>query len=174
MTDNRNRCVYIYSHPGQHVRCIQLSGGLNPWRALTDQSDGYVFTHGSAGQLVWVSSAGQVTRRYTDTPAVCASRITDYGTHLLVSDTSNKCVHVVTREGRHDGHMITDIDHTHVCLDSVGRRLWVASKEKDGWSGHVMKMSYTPQSSAVMSPMTSALTSSVCSLILKVNLPQLR
>ena len=58
-------------------------------------------------------------------------------------------------EGRHDGHLNTDIDHTCVCLDPAGRRLWVAYKGQDD-KKHVMEMSYTPQSSAVTSPMTSA------------------
>ena len=84
----------------------------------------------------------------------------------------NNCVHIVTREGRHNGHLITGIDPICVCLYPAGRRLWVAYKGQ-GRKSHVMEMSYTPQSSAVTSPVTSALTSSVCSLTLKVNLPKI-
>ena len=79
---------------------------------------------------------------------------------------------MVTREGRHDGHLITDIDATCVCLDPAGRRLWVAYKGNN-WMTHVMDMSYTSQSPVVTSQVTSALTYSVCSLTLKVNLPKI-
>ena len=56
-----------------------------------------------------------------------------------MSDFDNHCVHIVTREGRHDGHLITDIDPTCGCLDPAGRRLWVAYKEKDK-KAHVMEI----------------------------------
>ena len=182
VADYDNRRVYVYSHPGQHVTCLQLSGDVYPHQALTDQSDGYVVRHRwSVDQLLWVNSAGQVTRRYTDQPAVCAHHIVDDGTCLLVSDPLNHCVHIVTREGRHDGHLITDIDPTSVCLDPAGRRLWVAYNGKDN-KRHVMEMSYTPQSSRVTSsvtscdtsPITSPVTSTpIVSLTLKVTLPKI-
>ena len=172
VTDHRNSLVYVYSHHGQHVKCLQLSRDVSPWLAVTDQSDGYVVSHGSPGQLVWVNSVGQATRSYTDQPAVRSEHIVDNGTDLLVSDLHYRCIHIVTREGRHDGHLITDIDPTYVCLEPAGRCLWVAYKGKDD-KRHVMEMSYTPQSPAVTSPVTSALTSSVCSLTLKVNLPSI-
>ena len=92
---------------------------------------------------------------------VSADHMIDDGTYLLVSDPDHHCVHRVTMEGKHDGHLITDIDPTRVCLDPAGRRLWMAYKGKDD-NRHVMEMSYTPQSSAVMSPVTSAMISSVC------------
>ena len=172
VTDNGNRCIYTYSHHGLHATCLQLSRGINVLHAVTDQSDGYMVRHEYSGQLLWINSAGQVTRHYADQPAVRPRHIVDDGTDLLVSDLDNHCVHIVTREGRHDGHLITDIDPTCVCLDPAGRRLWVAYKGKDD-KKYVMEMSYTPQSSAVTSPMTSALNSSVCSLTLKVNLPKM-
>ena len=167
--------VYIYSHPGQHVTCLQLSQRVDPNEVLTDQSDGYVVRHGN--HLSWVNNAGQETGSYTGQPDVrpqniSARHIVDDGTYLLVSDFQNHCVHKVTREGKHDGHLITDIDSTCVCLDPAGRRLWVAYKGKDN-KRPVMEMSYTPQSSAVTSPMTSALRPSVCKLTLKVNLPKI-
>ena len=188
VADCDNRRVYVYSHPGRHVTCLQLSGDVYPWQAQTDQSDGYVVTHRWPGQLSWVNSAGQVTRHYTDQPDVRSYHIIDDGTYLLVSDLHHHCVHIVTREGRHDGHLITDIDPTCVCLDSAGRRLWVAYRGKDD-KRHVMEMSYTPQSSylpatlpatsTVTSPDTSPVTSSntsfspVVSLTLKVTLPKI-
>ena len=73
-----------------------------------------------------------------------------------MSDLYHRCVHIVTKEGRHDGHLITDIDPTCVCLDPAGRRLWVAYKGKDD-KRYVMEMSYTPQLSAVTSQVTPAL-----------------
>ena len=188
VADGDNRRVYVYSHPGQHITCLQLSGDVYPWQALTDQSDGYVVRHGWPGQLSWVNSAGQVTRRYTDQPAVRPEHIIDSGRHLLVSDLQNRCVHILTREGRHEGHLITDIHPTCVCLDPAGRRLWVAYRGKDGRT-HVMEMSYTPRSSClpatspatspVTSPATSRVTSCntsfspVVSLTLKVTLPKI-
>ena len=162
VADSGDKRVYVYSHP---VTCLQLSRDVDPYQALTDQSDGYVVSHGRL--LSWVNSAGQVTCRYTDQPDVCAHHIIYDGTDLLVSDLDNHCVHIVTREGRHDGHLITDIDPTCVCLDPAGRRPWVAYKGKNDMM-RVMEMSYTAQSSV-----TSALTSSVCSLTLKVNLPKI-
>ena len=171
VADFMNRRVYVFSHPGRHFKCLQLSGDVYPFQMLSDHSDGYVVNHDLSGQLSWVNSAGQEIRRYSDQPDVCAHHIVDDGTHLLVSDIQNHCVHIVTREGRHDGHLITDIDPTCVCLDPAGRRLWVAHKGKDG-KRKVMEMSYTPQSSTVTSPVTSALTASVCSLTVKVNLPK--
>ena len=163
VADCGNRRVCVYSHPGRVVTCLQLSGDVKPHQALTDQSDGYVVRHGwPVDQLLWVNSAGQVTRSYTDQPAVCAHHIVDDGTCLLVSDPLNHCVHIVTREGRHDGHLITDIDPTSVCLDPAGRRLWVAYNGKDN-KRHVMEMSYTPQSSRVTSSVTSCDTSPVTS-----------
>ena len=180
--------VYVYSHPGRHVTCLQLPGDVYPWQALTDQSDGYVVKDGWSGQLSWVNSAGQVTRHYTDQPAVCPNHIIDDGTRLLVCDHHNHCVHIVTRDGRHDGHLMTYIDPTCVCLDPAGRRLWVAYEGKDGRT-HVMEMSYTPRSSClpatspatspVTSPATSRVTSCntsfspVVSLTLKVTLPKI-
>ena len=188
VADCDNRRVYVYSHPGQHITCLQLSGDVYPWQALTDQSDGYVVRHGWSSQLSWVNSAGQVTRRYTDQQAVCPDHIIDDGTRLLMSDFRNRCVHKVTREGRHDGHLITDIDPACVCLDPAGRRLWVAYNGK-GNKAHVMEMSYTPRSSClpatspatspVTSPATSRVTSCntsfspVVSLTLKVTLPKI-
>ena len=162
VADSGDKRVYVYSHP---VTYLQLSRDVDPYQALTDQSDGYVVSHGRL--LSWVNSAGQVTCRYTDQPDVCANHIIYDGTDLLVSDLDNHCVHIVTREGRHDGHLITDIDPTCVCLDPAGRRPWVAYKGKDDMM-RVMEMSYTAQSSV-----TSAQTSSVCSLTLKVNLPKI-
>ena len=145
LTDSCNNRVYVYSHLGQHVPCLQLlSCDLNPWHAVTDQSDGYVVTHGFSCQLSWVNSAGQVTGHYTDTPDVRPDHVLDDGTDLLVSDPYNHCVHMVTREGRHGGYLITDIEPTCVCLDPAGRCLWVACNEKDG-NIHVMEMSYTPR-----------------------------
>ena len=173
VTDGSKSCVYVYSQPGQQVTSLQLAGGLKLCLALTDQSDGYVLEDVyHPGQLVWLNSAGQETRRYTGQPAVRPEHIVEDGTNLLVSDSHNNCVHIVTREGRHNGHLITGIDPICVCLYPAGRRLWVAYKGQ-GRKSHVMEMSYTPQSSAVTSPVTSALTSSVCSLTLKVNLPKI-
>ena len=126
-----SHCVYVYSHPGKHVTCLQLAGDVDPYHVLTDQSDGYVVRHGNPYQLLWLNSAGQMTCRYTYQPDVCPDHIVYNGKHLLVTDTHNCCVHIVTREGRHDGHLITDIDPTCVCLDPAGRRLWVAYKGKD-------------------------------------------
>ena len=188
VADCGNRRVYVYSHPGRHITCLQLPGDVSSSQALTDQSDGYVVRHGWSGQLSWVNSAGQVTRHYTDQPDVRSYHIIDDGTYLLVSDLRHHCVHIVTRDGRHDGHLITDIDPTCVCLDPAGRRLWVAYRGEDD-KRHVMEMSYTPQSSylpatlpatsTVTSPDTSPVTSSntsfspVVSLTLKVTLPKI-
>ena len=188
VADCDNRRVYVYSHPGRHITCLQLSGDVYPWQALTDQSDGYVVRDGWSVHLSWVNSAGQVTRRYTDQPAVRPEYIIDSGRHLLVSDLQNRCVHILTREGRHEGHLITDIHPTRVCLDPAGRRLWLAYRGKDGRT-QLMEMSYTPRSSClpatspatspVTSPATSRVTSCntsfspVVSLTLKVTLPKI-
>ena len=163
VADYSGRRVYVYNHPGQYVTRLQLSCDEKPWQALTDQSDGYVVRLGYNAQLVWVNSAGQVTRRYTDQPNIRPHHIVDDGTYLLVSDPDHHCVHIVTREGRHDGHLITDIDPTCVCLDPAGRRLWVAHRWKDG-KKHVMKMSYTPSLLDPVSPVTSQVTSPATSL----------
>ena len=143
---NSHNRVYVYSHPGQQVSCLQMSGAMRPLQALADQSHGYVVRCSSSKQLLWVNSSGQVTHRYSDQPAVNADHILDDGTDILVSDSENHCVHIVTRWGRHDGHLITDLDPTCVCLDPAGRRLWVAYKGNDN-NRHVMEMSYTPRTS---------------------------
>ena len=154
VADCDDSCVYVYSHPGQHVTCLKLLQDVYPYQVLTDQSDGYVI-RGGVFQLSWVNSADQETRCYSD-----QSTVTVLPYHM-VDDVHNNCVHLVTRDGRHGGHLITDIHSECVCLDPAGRRLWVAYKGKDGMR-HVMEISYKPQSQ-VKSPESSGLTSSVCS-----------
>ena len=181
VTDYLNNCVYVYSHPGQQVTCLQMSRDVKPWQALSVQSGGYVIRDGN-NLLVWASSDGQLTRRYDDQPAVYGHHIIDDGCDLLVSDPNHHCVHIVTREGRHDGHLITDIDPTCVCLDPADHRLWVAYNGKDG-KKHVMEMSYPPRSSDAATVVTSCSTSRVTScvtsaspvvsLTLKVTLPKI-
>ena len=148
--------------------------GVKPYQALTDQSDGYVIRHGHPYQLLWANSASQVTRRYTDQPAIFPYHMVDDDTDLLVSDPHNHCVHRVTREGRHDGHLITNKDPTSVCLDPAGSRLWVTYKEKDE-RRYMMAMSYIPKSSPVPSYVTSRVTSAShhASLTLKNILPKI-
>ena len=165
VADIDNSCVYVYSDPGQHIMCLQLSLDVKPHQVLTDQDDGYMVRHYGGQLFSWINSAGQVTSHYTDQPVVRPHHIVDDGTYLLISDIDNHCVHVVTREGRHDGHLITDINPTCVCFDPDLRRLCVSYRGDDN-NRHVMEMSYTPQSSAVMQ------ASSVCTLTLKVLLPR--
>ena len=119
VTDCKNNCVYFYSHPGQHVTCLQLSRDVNPWQALIGQCDGYVISYGHPipCQLLWVNSAGDEALSYTDQPDVRPHHMIDDGTYLLVADLHNHCVHRVRRKGKHDGHLITDIDPTCICLD---------------------------------------------------------
>ena len=92
----------------------------------------------SGSELSWVNSAGQLTRRYADHPDIRSHRIVDDGNDLLVSDLDSQSVHKVSRDGRHDGHLITDLDPTCVCLDPAGRRLWVAYEGNDD-KRHVME-----------------------------------
>ena len=170
VADRINSRVYVYNHPGKHVICLQLSAGVHPWQVLSDQSDGYVVCY--PGQLAWINSVGEVTRRYTEQPAVSPRYIMDDGTDLLVSDRDNNCLHIVTKEGSHYGKLITDIDPRCVCLDPAGRRLWVAYEAKDHViERHVIELSYMPRSS---SPVTSRVTSdpTIVSLTLKVTLPR--
>ena len=86
VADWRNNRVYVYSHPGQHVTCLQLSHDMRPLLVLADQSDGYVVKHGSPCQVSWENRYGEVTRYYTDQPNVCAFHIADIGKYLLISD----------------------------------------------------------------------------------------
>ena len=137
--------VYVYSDPGQEVTCLQLSHNWALWQVLAGQSGGYVVSYGLFGELSWVNSGGHVTRHYSDRPSVHAHHTVDDGCDLLVSDPDHHCVHIVTREGRHDGHLITDIDPTCVCLDPAGHRLWVAYKGNDN-NRHVIEMAYTTRS----------------------------
>ena len=123
VTDHDNHCVHVYSHPGKHVMSIQLSGVENLRNVLSDQSDGFVITHGFPFKFSWVNSAGQETHQYTGQPHGLPNYILDDGTKLLVSDRLNRCAHMVTRDGRHHSYLITDIDPTCVCLDPAGRRL---------------------------------------------------
>ena len=100
-----NRYVYVYSHPGQHVTCLQLPlGGLGS-HVLGNKSGGYVIVQKCnmsdddcdsddairSDHLVWMNSAGQVTGHYTDQPALIACHIVDNGAHLLASDPENHC-----------------------------------------------------------------------------------
>ena len=144
VNDHDNRCLYVYGYPGDHITCLQLEE-VYPSQALTDQSDGYVTRCGRTNELSWVDSAGQLTHRYTDQPDINSYHMIANFTDLLVSDRHNHCVHIVTMKGRHDGHLITDIDPTCVCLDPDHHRLWVAYVGKDKMT-HVMEMSYTPTS----------------------------
>ena len=109
VTDNTNGRLYIYNQPGPHVKCVQLSPDLSPCQAISDQNDGYVITHGVFnGQLVWVDSSGQELHRYDDNHLVSAYHIIDDGARVLVTDRAHHKVHIVTREGKHRGHLITD------------------------------------------------------------------
>ena len=145
--------INVYGHFGEYVRLIQLSAGLHyPMQVLTDQSDGFVVTNlirgGGGVGLTWVNSAGEKVRSYDEKPRVQPDDIVNDGTDLIVSDRQSCCVHIVTMQGKHDGHLITDIDPTCVCLDPVSRRLWVAWSPED-CEVQVIEMSYTPRSSPV-------------------------
>ena len=85
VTDCKNNCVYFYSHPGQHVTCLQLSRDVNPWQALIGHSDGYVIRHDHPipCQLLWVNGAIDEAHSYTDQPDVRPHHMIDDDTYLL-------------------------------------------------------------------------------------------
>ena len=144
--DTSTSRVYVYSHPVQPGTYIQLPNDVKPVLAVSDPAGGYVIIDMMSG-LVWVTSAGQVTRRYTDKPAVSPRDMAFYGADLLVVDSAKNCVHVVDGEGKHAGHLVTgkqgvrtptcisvDIDHQCVWLGHSGQR---GNRE-------VMRIEYTP------------------------------
>ena len=149
VTDADNSRIYIYSHLGKHVTCLQLSSDMYLYQSLTDESDSYVVRNGTSGQLMWVNSSGDVKRRYADQPAVLVDNMVDDGVDLLVSDVKNHCVHIVTREGRYEGQLITDIDPTCFCLDPDGCCLWVAYEGKKG-KRQVLELPYKPRSNITL------------------------
>ena len=109
VSDFHNRRLYIYSQPVQTGVCVQLPQGVHSLPAVSDPSGGYVVS--DFYKLVWVTSGGQVTRRYTEQPAVSAFHMVYQGSHLLAADQDNHCVHKVTREGSHAGHLLTEHKH---------------------------------------------------------------
>ena len=175
VTDFYDNRVYVYSHPGDYGMCVQLPDGVNPRHFLAEEADECVVIYGMFRNcLAWVNSAGEVTRHYTGELAVCPHHVVDEGTHLLVSDRHNRCVHILTRDGGHSGYLITDIDPTYVCLDPAGRRLWVAHQKREGLTTttHVIEMPYTPVSLRPTSAFTSTTDSQSTKITLAVNLPK--
>ena len=134
--DRVNCRLYVYSRPVQTNTCVQLPPGMKPCVAVSDHSGGYVVSDDY--KLVWVTSAGQVTRGYTDQPAVSAWDLAHDGTDLLVADSHNHCVHVVNREGRHAGHLLTQEQTRYPS------RLSTNEDSKCQWLGH-RGQDYKPQ-----------------------------
>ena len=96
----------MYSNPVQPGTYVQLPQDVKPVLAVSDPAGGYVIIDRGKG-LVWVTSAGQVTSRYADQPAFSPHDMAFYGSDLLVVDNYHNCVHVVTGEGKHAGHLVT-------------------------------------------------------------------
>ena len=96
--------------------------------------------------FVWVNSAGNVTRCYTGKPFIYTSSIVYNGTDWLVSDWENKCVHVVTSEGKHGGYLITKkqglIMPGPMCVDNEHHCVWLGCHDKDR-KPQVMKVDYS-------------------------------
>ena len=146
VTDYHNSRLYIYCQPVQTGACVQLSQDVKPHTAVSDPSGGYLIRD-QGNELVWVASGGQVTRRYNDQPDICAVHMVHRGTDWLVADSDNHCIHVVTGEGRHAGHLVTgqqggenpwgiSVDTDHHCV-------WVGNTDHHG-KHNMMKVEYSP------------------------------
>ena len=145
VSDYDNRRLYMYSQPVQTGVCVQLPQDVKPLSAISDPSGGYVVSDEHC-KLVWVTSSGQVTRRYTDQPAVSAWHMVHQGSHLLVVDSDNHCIHRVTREGGHTGHLLTKHKHnvhypTRVWSDKAHHCLWLGHWTQDN---QIIKAEYSP------------------------------
>ena len=146
VSDYYNRRLYIYYQPVQTGACVQLPHDVHPMTAVSDPSGGYLIRD-QGNKLVWVASGGQVTHRYIDQPAVCAAHMVHRGTDWLVTDPNNHCIHVVTGEGRHAGHLVTDQQWfrvpTCISVDTDHHCVWVGHTGQD-WKKQMMKMEHSP------------------------------
>ena len=166
VSDSYNKYIYIYIQPGPYTSRVQMPKDVIPRQALTDPTGGYVVINGYGGELVWVTSNGEVTRRYTDNESVAARFMVDDGDQLLVVDRNLPCVHKINYDGGHDGH-VTNSDRAvkeprRMCLDAQRCRMWIAHKNKETRDTQIMEMSYAPR------------LSSVTNLTLSVTLPRLK
>ena len=147
VSDYTNSRLYMYSQPVQTGTCVQLSWDVRPQTAVSDPSGGYLIRD-QGNKLVWVASGGQVTHRYNDQPAVRAAHMVHRGTDWLVTDPDNQCIHVVTGEGRHAGHLIIGqqgVWHpTRISVDTDYHCVWVGNTGQDGETKEMMKVEHSP------------------------------
>ena len=144
--DYDNGRLYVYSQPLHKGNYIQLTKGVKPRVAVSDPTGEYMVS--DEYRLVWVNEAGLVTRRYKDQPAVVSRHMVHDGTDWLVADRDNRCIHVVTEEGKHGGYVVTKKQGvrkpTRVCVDADRHRLWLGDRSQDD-KGHIMKVEdYSP------------------------------
>ena len=146
VADYINNRLHVYSHPVQMGTCIQLPQSVQPRVAVSDPTGGYIISD-QGYKLMWVTSDGQVTHRYTDQPAVSAYHMVHDGTDWLVTDHHNHCVHVVTGEGRHAGHLVPDQQGvgypTCISVYIDNHCVWFGYRDQDG-KKHMMKVEYLP------------------------------
>ena len=135
--------VFTYSRPLEDGTCSELS--LQGIFMANDLAGGYsVKVRGQT--FVWLNSAGKVRRCYTGDPFIYPSYMVYNGTDWLVSDWKNKCVHVVTSEGKHGGYLITKkqglIMPGPMCVDNEHHCVWLGCQDKDG-KPQVVKVNYS-------------------------------
>ena len=146
VSDYYNRRLYIYCQPVQTGACVQLPQDVKPQSAVSDQSGGYLIRD-QGNELVWMASGGQVTRRYNDQPDVSAYHMVHRGTDWLVADSDNHCIHVVTGEGRHAGHLVTGQEGGEnpwgISVDTDHHCVWVGNTDHHG-KHKMIKVEYSP------------------------------
>ena len=141
-----DRQLYLHGLRDHQVRCVNVHSVM-PCVAVEDPSGGYVIGDQN-DQMIWVSCEGDVTQQYKDQPPVSVHHITRYGRDWLITDYNNNCVHLVTENGRHGGHLLTWLHGVSqprcISVDAI-HCLWLAHSGKDG-KRQLMKVEY-PSSS---------------------------
>ena len=143
ISNNNRHEVFTYSRPLEDGECSELSvcGTF-----MTNDLAGGFAVQVTGRTFVWMNSAGKVNRCYTGKPFIYPSYMVYNGTDWLVSDWKNKCVHVVTGEGKHGGYLITEkqglISPGPMCVDNEHHCVWLGCQDKYG-KPQVMKVDYS-------------------------------
>ena len=132
--DPNSSRLHVYSQPVHTGTCVELPQGVQPRVAVSNPAGGYAVI--SDHKLMWMTSDGKVTHCYTQEPDVSAFHMVTDCTNILVADYDNDCVHIVTGEGRHTGHLVTCQQGVKkprcVSVDTNYHCVWIGHTGQDG------------------------------------------